>query len=75
MIEKQFRVETYKVRAFCECGGEFIATGLVQTCNPPNYQHQCQKCRRTSYSEKRFPSIEYREIDIHARVMDWEAKP
>jgi len=44
MILKKRLVETYEVRAYCECGGELLPTGQCYTTYPPQYPHVCGIC-------------------------------
>lgn len=63
MIEKEFEVKVVKVRAFCECGGEFRPTGLTLMAFPPMYDYRCDKCNMQKHFNKQYPSIEYREVE------------
>lgn len=47
--------------ASCECGGEFIPTGMVYTCNPPLYPHVCNKCGSSENFKHSYPYIDYQE--------------
>ena len=62
MIEKEIEVKTFRVRAFCECGGEFKDTGCVLMSYPPQYVHACEKCNKKAHFSKSYPTIKYKEI-------------
>lgn len=58
-IEKKIKVVPFEVHQYCECGGEFIPTGLVLTSYPPQYPHACNKCDKRETFKKSYPTIEY----------------
>lgn len=55
---------TYVTKAFCECGGEYKPNGIMQACNPPNYGHTCDKCKKEMWSKKSYPFTNYEERDM-----------
>lgn len=44
MQEVRTQVNTYIVRAHCDCGGEYTPDGMVYTTYPPRYPHHCSDC-------------------------------
>lgn len=60
-IEKKIKVVPFEIHQYCECGGEFIPTGLVYTSYPQKYPHECNKCKKREIFEKSYPTIEYRK--------------
>lgn len=64
MIKKETEVKTIKVSAFCECGGEFEFMGTVLMSYPPQYPHVCNKCGKSENFMAKYPTIEYREVEV-----------
>lgn len=61
MKETTIELKTYKVRATCECGGEFLPTGIVLMTNPCQYPHKCNSCGKEETFLVQYPKIEYKE--------------
>lgn len=70
MKEIKKPVREYIVHAMCECGGEFIPGDMVLMSDPPQYPHKCNKCGTSATFNKKYPSIEYEEIDTSKPVLD-----
>ena len=70
MKEVKKPVREYVVHAMCECGGEFIPGDVVFMTYPPQYPHKCNKCGTSATFNKKYPSIEYEEIDTSKPVLD-----
>ena len=58
MREVKIRVEVYRVRAMCECGGEFKPTGVSYPLYPVQYLHECNRCGKLEKYEYRYPREE-----------------
>lgn len=63
MTEKRTEVKTIRVRAICNCGGEFKPTGMCLTSYPPQYPHKCDNCGKVKTFEKSYPTVEYVEVE------------
>jgi hypothetical protein len=59
MIENRERVNTFRVSAICECGGQFLMCNVVLMSNPPKYPHKCTKCSKRSVFSEQYPRIEH----------------
>lgn len=70
MKEVKKPIREYVVHAMCECGGEFIPGDVVFMTYPVQYSHTCNKCGASATFNKKYPSIEYEEIDISKPVLD-----
>lgn len=70
MKEVKKPVQEYVIHAMCECGGEFIIGDVVLTTYPVQYPHICNKCGKKATFDKRYPNIEYEEIDTSKPVLD-----
>lgn len=70
MKEIKNPIREYVVHAMCECGGEFVPDGMVLMSSPPQYPHICNKCGASVTFNKKYPSIEYEEIDISKPALD-----
>lgn len=70
MKEIKKPVREYIVHAMCECGGEFILGDMALMTYPVQYPHICNKCGASETFNKRYPSIEYEEINISKPVLD-----
>lgn len=56
MAEIKQEVKTYCIHYRCDCGaGEMIPAGVVLSCHPPLYPHNCNKCGKSMTFEKRYP--------------------
>ena len=49
--------EPHHVKKFCDCGGEYIATGMVLTSYPAQYPHECDKCGGKVTLDFPYPTI------------------
>lgn len=47
----------HEAHNLCECGGEFVSTGIVIDTYPPIYPHQCNKCGERRNMEGLFPNV------------------
>ena len=62
-MEKQTEVKSYEVHQYCDkCGEELTFTGEVLLSNPEKYVHICEKCKNYEWLPKKYPSIEYKEV-------------
>ena len=62
-MEKQTEVKSYEVHQYCDkCGEELIFTGEVLLSNPGKYVHKCNKCGNVEWLPKKYPCIEYKEV-------------
>ena len=66
MIRRK-RADTYVYRLYCDkCETEMQADGGQLTSNPGRFVHKCPQCGHTeSILGKRYPMIDYREIEEH----------
>ena len=65
MSERLIPVTPFSVEMVCDsghpcCNGRMEPTGTVLTCNPPQYIHECTKCKRKESYDKTYPFIDYR---------------
>ena len=64
MKTKQFKVETYIERAYCdECDEELEFTGRVYPMYPERYVHICPKCNKEDSFYNKYPRIVYNRIE------------
>ena len=62
-MEKQTEVKSYEVHQYCDkCGEELTFTGEVLLSNPEKYVHICEKCKNYEWLPKKYPCIEYKEV-------------
>lgn len=62
-MEKQTEVKSYEVHQYCDkCGEELTFTGEVLLSNPAKYVHICEKCKNYEWLPKKYPCIEYKEV-------------
>lgn len=62
-MEKQTEVKLYEVHQYCDkCGEELIFTGEILLSNPEKYVHKCNKCGNVEWLSKKYPCIEYKEV-------------
>jgi hypothetical protein len=41
---KKYDLNDFEETLKCECGGEFVYTGIILTSMPPQYPYDCNKC-------------------------------
>ncbi|OME10556.1 hypothetical protein CA600_12540 [Paenibacillus sp. VTT E-133280] len=63
MSEERFEVKPYGVRYRCECGGEMKPSSHILMSIPPQYPHECNKCKAVVNLTKRYPTVEWEETD------------
>lgn len=63
MKEKEVEVKTYKIRAYCECGGEYTYAGISYPTYPEQHVHHCSKCNNKEKSFNCYPYIKHLEIN------------
>lgn len=62
-MEKQTEVKSYEVHQYCDkCGEELTFTGEILLSNPEKYVHICEKCKNYEWLPKKYPCIEYKEV-------------
>ena len=61
MKEVTKEVKMFNTRAICECGGEFEATGVELTTNPPQYPHRCDLCGDREVFDTIYPTMTTKE--------------
>ena len=54
---KRFRVDHFRERAFCECGGEMVHDAVC-----PNF-HRCIKCGKSETYLDKYPQILYEDYE------------
>ena len=73
MKEVKKEVKTYIVHAMCDCGGEYLPTGMALTSHPVQYPHVCDKCGdKQLFSDEMYPRTEYEEVqecDYFLRIL------
>lgn len=62
---KKTKVQPYRARLICGCGGELVFTGEVCEKSHPHFYHRCNKCGVEESLHKKFPRIEYDDEDEH----------
>jgi hypothetical protein len=68
MTPKYEAVQAVRIRAACECGGEFKHTGQDDLTNN-TFTHRCSGCRTEIRAQTKFPAIEYfNEAEMKALV-------
>jgi hypothetical protein len=59
--ETKTSLETFKVRRFCQCGGEFeynyTLTGIIRKC-----YHACKDCGKVTWFDAVYPLIRHEEV-------------
>lgn len=65
MKEIKEEVKTFKVKAMCDCGGEYKPTGRVFDVWPPHYVHECNKCSTSSSFTSHYPKLVHENININ----------
>lgn len=61
-ITKQ-EVKVFEVKAFCDCGGQFIFTNQYLSVID-EYGHRCNQCDKWKTFDKSYPRIETEEIKV-----------
>jgi len=60
-IEVKRQVKTFKIRRYCQCGGEFIFKyceyGVVY-----KFHHSCKECGKETWFDDRYPAINHEEV-------------
>lgn len=62
MIEKETKVQAYRVTVACDCGGE------LKVCGNDGYrggtiEYLCVKCDKRFKSSRNYPEIVYKEVE------------
>ena len=72
MTTKQNKVEVFRERAYCDCGGELVRPPVdpyeacidaINIIGPKTYKHVCDKCGKTEYLDSTYPRLIYKEIN------------
>lgn len=63
MAEKETELRTFRVKMFCDCGGEMKPTGMVLSSHPPQFPHQCSLCGMRATYDKSYPHLEYKVVE------------
>lgn len=62
-MEKQIEMKSFEVHKYCDkCGTELTFTGEILLSNPEKYVHICEKCKNYEWLPKKYPCIEYKEV-------------
>lgn len=57
-------LRAFQVKALHEgCTGEFVFNGLSRPMIPPQYQHNCTKCKAQAWYREHYPLVKYKEVD------------
>ena len=67
-------MKTFRIKLYCECGGEIKFTGGMDTYEPITYVHRCEKCNEIEHLFKQYPYFEYEEIPLERNKLDEEYK-
>ena len=60
-------VHPVRIRARCDCGGEYKPTGQVNMTAPVQYEHKCDRCGARMRTQTQFPAIEhFTEAELRA---------
>lgn len=58
---KRVKMETFRVHAYCECGGEWRSSGSgFSTTFHTAWKHECSKCNAVASFDRTYPSIEHK---------------
>jgi hypothetical protein len=66
---KKYKVETYRLRAYCDCGGELVSSNenivkLILNKVEYGYIHTCNKCGKEVNLPKLYPDEEVLEVEV-----------
>lgn len=62
---KKILQRTVKLELHCDCGGQFIFTGMSKSSMPPWYVHECNKCKKISdIHGNYYPRIVNEDVDV-----------
>ena len=70
MEYKKSPAQLFVVRAYCDCGTEFLRTGMALMSNPALYELDCPACGIRYNFPKSYPTTEVEEIDPTKEVLD-----
>jgi hypothetical protein len=64
-MEVLHEMKVYQVHYTCDkCHeGNAIFTGMVYYCQPPAYQHKCDKCGDITSMDKSYPTMRYKDVN------------
>ena len=60
MAEKATELKVFRIKMFCDCGGEMLPTGVALSSYPPRFIHQCRLCGTRATYDTSYPYLEYR---------------
>lgn len=60
---KDAEVKTYRVDAYCKCGGKLKNMGHGITTLKTDWLHRCRDCGMEYWLDRTYPAIEYRSDD------------
>lgn len=66
MAERIVQVSQVRVSMGCDvkdCSGEMLPTGQAYLSSPARYPHVCNVCGVKSTFNKRYPALEFREVN------------
>lgn len=63
MKEKEAELKVFRVKMFCDCGGEMEPKGFVLFSDPIEYRHECNKCGLYQTFKEQYPTIKYRAVE------------
>lgn len=66
MEKKETEIRVFRVKMFCDCGGEMLPTGVILSSCPPQFPHQCSLCGMRATYDSSYPHLEYR-ADVENR--------
>lgn len=72
MYEKRTITETrtFKVKVYCDCGGEYAFNGNANLADPPQYVHVCPDCGHTTTFPDTYPIDHVQEVGEPQEVPD-----
>ena len=58
---KRVKMKTYRVHAYCKCGGEYRSLGHgISNSAGSSWQHECNKCSDYKWLDQTYPAIEHK---------------
>ena len=65
---KRSLMQTYRVRAYCKCGGEWRNVGQGITTIDTAWRHRCLGCGKESWFSQTYPLIEHDIVGSNEEV-------
>jgi len=64
MYEKRTLTETrtFKIKVYCDCGGQYQFNGNANLSEPPQYVHACEDCGHVTTFDATYPLDHTQEV-------------